>query len=287
MYHGPILDNHFHVQETGRFLEAVRAFCAAGGTHLTLIPIPGTTLKTTRAEWRAFFEAHLRICDRVARETPAKVLAALGPYPVEFVYDAQKRGVGPARDAFRAGYDAAHDLLRDHRAVAMGEVGRPHFEVPPEIWSASNELLQYGLERCREADAAAILHTEHATPQVFADLAGIARAARFPLERLVKHYAPPLVRPEENHGLWPSIIASKSQTQAAIGQGPRFLMETDYIDDLARPDVVLPPHAVPKRTKALSQQGIPDETLLTIHARNPEAIYRVNVTLEPGRPSDR
>lgn len=277
MYAGPILDNHFHVQETGRFLDAARAFHAAGGTHVTLIPIPGETRKRTRAEWRDFFERHLRIADRVARETPVRVLPAIGPYPVEFAYHAQAEGVAAAVEAFRAGYDAAHDLLAERRAVAMGEIGRPHFEVSPEIWAAANDLLQYGLERCREADAAAILHTEHATTEVFADLARIANAARFPLERLVKHYAPPLVLPEENHGLWPSIIASKSQVQAAIAKGDRFLMETDYIDDRSRPDVVLPPHAVPKRTKALSQQGVPEATLARIHQENPQKIYRVDV----------
>lgn len=279
MYRGPILDNHFHVQETGRFLDAIRAFHAAGGTHVTLIPIPSDAPKRTRAAWRTFFEAHLRIAERVVHETPVRVLPAVGPYPVEFVRLAQAEGAATARESFRAGYDAAHDLLVERRAVALGEVGRPHFAVPPEIWEASNELLEYGLGRAREAGVASILHTEHATTEVFADLARIAVRASFPLDRLVKHYAPPLVLPQENHGLWPSIIASKSQVQAAIQKSPRFLMETDYIDDLARPDVVLPPHAVPKRTKALSQQGVPDETLHKIHVDNPQHIF--GVAFEP------
>ncbi len=279
MYRGIILDNHFHVQRTGRFLEAAKAFHAAGGTHITLIPIPGAADKTTRPAWRAFFEDHLATADLLERETHVRVLRAIGPYPIEFVRMTEHLGIEAARDAFRAGYDAAHELLAERRAVAMGEVGRPHFDVPPEIMAASNELLEYGLARAREADAAAILHTEHATPAVFADLARIAEKARFPLARLVKHYAPPAIRPEENHGLWPSLIASRSNVAAAIAKGPRFLLETDYIDDLTRPDVVLPPTAVPKRTKALSQQGVPDADLDEIHRANPEAIYRVDMRL--------
>lgn len=282
MYAGVVLDNHFHVQRTGRFLEAVRAFLAAGGTHVTLIPIPGETEKTTRAEWRTFFEAHLEVADLVERETPVRVVRAIGPYPVEFVRMAKTQGIPAASEAFRCGYDAAHELLREGRAVVMGEVGRPHFPVEPDVWVASNELLEYGLSRAREADVAAILHTEHAPPEVFADLARIAGRARFDLERLVKHFAPPAVRPDENHGLLPSIIASRSNIAEAIAKGDRFLMETDYIDDLTRPDVVLPPHSVPKRTKALSQQGVPEASLLRIHKELPERVYRVRI--EAGRP---
>lgn len=277
MYRGVILDNHFHVQRTGHFLDAVRTFHAAGGTHVTLIPIPGEQDKTTHAAWRTFFEDHLAVADLVERETPVRVLRAIGPYPIEFVRMANRLGIEEAKAAFRAGYDAAHDLLADHRALVLGEVGRPHFEVAPEIVAASNELLEYGLGRARDAHAPAILHTEHATPAVFEDLARIAQRAHFPLDRLVKHYAPPAVLPHENHGLWPSIIASRSNVAAAIAKGPRFLLETDYIDDLSRPDVVLPANAVPKRTKALSQQGVPDEVLETIHRGNPRRIFGLDL----------
>jgi TatD-related deoxyribonuclease len=277
-YTGPILDNHFHVQpDKGLGVDAVRAFLNAGGTHVTLIPIPGEADKTTRAEWRAFFEAHLALADRLERETPVRIIRAVGPYPVEFVRMADRHGLSTAAEAFRAGYDAATELLAERRAHVMGAVGRPHFPVSEDVWAASNELLTYGLTRARDADAPVILHTEHAPPPVFADLARIATAAAYPLARLVKHYAPPAVRPEENHGLFPSVIASRSNIAEAIAKGDGFLLETDYIDDLSRPNVVLPPHTVPKRTKALLQQGVPEAVLWRIHQEHPERIYRVRI----------
>lgn len=281
-YAGPILDNHFHVQEHGLFLEAVRLFHRHGGTHITHIPIPGRTPKRGKADWRAFFEAHLRVSDRIEQETPVRVVRAVGPYPVEFVETAKAWGVEEARDAFRRGYEAAFDLLREGRAVVLGEVGRAHFEVPPEIQGALNEMLEEALSVAAEDRVPAILHTEHATPQVFAELSDMANRARFPLERLVKHYAPPAVLPEENHGLFPSIIASRSSIQEALSKGSRFMMETDFIDEPTRPNVVLPPYAVPKRTRALAEQGVPEETLLRIHQGQPQGLYEV--VLEPGRP---
>lgn len=280
-YTGPILDNHFHIQRHGQFLEAVHAFHRAGGTHITHIPIPGKTTKTTKAEWRTFFEDHLAVSDLIEKETPVRVIRAVGPYPIEFVHHAQKEGIEAATTAFQNGYAAALDLLRDGRAVVLGEIGRAHFPVDDAIQQALNRLLQEALGIAGEADVPAILHTEHATEAVFADLARIANEARFPLDRLVKHYAPPAVLAEENHGLFPSIIASKGSIQEAIEKGVRFMMETDYIDEPSRPNVVLPPHAVPKRTKALAEQGVSQESLLAIHKTQPEHLFRV--TIEPGR----
>lgn len=279
---GPVLDNHFHVQPHGLFLEAVRAFHAAGGTHITHIPIPGREPKRTKADWRAFFEGHLAVSDRIERETPVRVIRAVGPYPVEFVESAKAGDVERAAEAFRAGYEAAVELLREGRAHVLGEVGRAHFPVPEEVQRRLNEMLEEGLALAAEAHVAAILHTEHATPEVFAELSDLANRARFPLDRLVKHYSPPFIGPKENHGLVPSLIASRSNVQAALAQGSRFMLETDFIDEPTRPNVVLPPDAVPRRTKAMRQQGVPEDVLLRIHQHLPQHVY--GVTVEPGRP---
>lgn len=278
----PILDNHFHIQRHGMFLDAVRAFQRAGGTHVTHIPIPGRTPKKTKADWRAFFDDHLAVSDLIERETPVRVVRAVGPYPIEFVETAKQWGIEAAADAFRNGYQAALDILREGRAHVLGEVGRAHFPVPGEIQRKLNDMLQEGLALAAEVHVPAILHTEHATPDVFRDLSEIANQARFPLDRLVKHYSPPAISPDENHGLLPSIIASKSNVMTAIRKGSRFLMETDFIDEPSRPDVVLPPHSVPKRTKALLEQGVSEESLLRIHRDIPEKLFQV--TIDPGRP---
>ncbi len=282
MPESPILDNHFHIQRHGMFLEAVHAFHRAGGTHVTHIPIPGRTPKKTKADWRTFFEEHLAVSDLIEKETPVRVVRAVGPYPIEFVETAKEWGVEKAADAFRNGYQAALDLLRDGQAHALGEVGRAHFPVPDEIQRTLNDMLQEALGLAAEAKVPVILHTEHATPEVFRDLSEIANQARFPLDRLVKHYSPPAISPDENHGLLPSIIASKSNVMAAIAKGSRFLMETDFIDEPTRPNVVLPPHSVPKRTKALREQGVSEDVLLRIHRDIPQKLFQV--TLEPGRP---
>ena len=39
-YDGPILDNHFHLNQKGRGVEAAKDFQRVGGTHLVLVHCP-------------------------------------------------------------------------------------------------------------------------------------------------------------------------------------------------------------------------------------------------------
>ena len=39
-YDGPILDNHFHLNRNGRYLDAARDFQRAGGTDIVLVHCP-------------------------------------------------------------------------------------------------------------------------------------------------------------------------------------------------------------------------------------------------------
>ena len=40
VYDGPILDNHFHLNRKGLFLDAARAFQRVGGTDIVLVHCP-------------------------------------------------------------------------------------------------------------------------------------------------------------------------------------------------------------------------------------------------------
>src|SRR5206468_3217503 len=152
----------------------------------------------------------------------------------------------------RAALERAQRLVRDGKAVAMSEVGRPHWRpVPDDIMAVANELMDHSFALARDAGCAVQIHAETATPDSFADLAAHARAAGLPLDRVVKHYSTPIVDIALNHGLWPSVLIGKGSAEEAIAAGTRFLMETDYMDDPRYPGAVLGPKTVPRRTKEL------------------------------------
>jgi TatD-related deoxyribonuclease len=145
---------------------------------------------------------------------------------------------------------------------------------------ASNEVLRYGLKLGKEIGCAVVLHTESGTPDVCKDLAKIANEVGFPLDRLVKHYSPAIILKEDNHGLFPSVLASRKNIEASISQGTRFMMETDYLDDPRRPGAVLGIKTVPKRTFTLLEaERITKEDAFKIHKDNPEKVYGINIEL--------
>jgi TatD-related deoxyribonuclease len=94
---------------------------------------------------------------------------------------------------------------------------------------------------------------------------------------VTKHYCPPFVLPEENAGLFPSVLASRPFVAEALKKGDRFMLETDFIDDKRRPGAVMAPATVPRRTRAMLEQGVPEERVWRIHKENPEKVYGVSI----------
>lgn len=254
----PVHDNHFHCKPDGwKGLGAVREFMAAGGTSIAHVRLP--SYPSTVAEFQQSCLDHIVFGERIRKETGCTVYTVLGPYPLEPMRVAEARGWPEALDFGRACFDAAAQLCAEGKAVCLGEIGRAHFEVAPEVQKHNNELLAYGMGRAKDAGVPVMLHTEHAEPATMAEFAGMADKAGLPRDRVIKHYCGPLTGAGEHHGLIPSVIAGRSNIRPAIekaraaGEAGRFMLETDYVDEPTRPNVVMPCDTVPKRVRGLLQ----------------------------------
>lgn len=272
----PILDNHAHLEPLiGRHVEAAKEFERAGGTHLILSHLPYDHLRVSAAEdFRAAFDETVKLKDRVNRETGLKTYATVGPYPVELLHLERRFGLELAKEIMMNGMDIAADFVREGKALAIGEVGRPHFPVSADELAASNEIMSRGMSLGKELGCAVVLHTESATDESMLELARMADRVGLPRWRLVKHYCPPLVLEEENHGLMPSVLAGRDAVKEALRKGTRFLMETDFLDDPRRPGAVLDIKTVPRRTLTMIEQGLmTEEQAVEIHSENPRGTY--------------
>jgi TatD-related deoxyribonuclease len=274
-----IFDNHIHFRPEFRGVEAAKDFERAGGTALLLTHSPYEDIPIRHAEdYDRAYSKTLSMADAVRGATHLQVFVALGPYPVEFLGLREALGLEGAVETMRSGIDRAARLIADRKAIAFGEVGRPHFPTSAEVTGACNRLLQYAMERAKEVDCAVILHTEDPTPATFAEFARIASQARLAPDRVVKHHSPPLTKPDETHGLVPSILAKEVLVAEALKGRPRFLLETDYIDDPRRPGAVLGPATVPKKTRAWLASGLlSEETSQVIHKDLPEKMYGIQI----------
>lgn len=254
----PILDNHVHLEPVrGRNVEAVKDFAAHGGTHIIVSHLPYEELPVRSAEdFRKSFEITISTVEKVNSETQVKAFATVGPYPVELLDLAKVHGLAKAKGIMLEGMDIAAEFVRKGDALAIGEVGRPHFEVSSDVLQASNDILLQGMKLARDAGCAIVLHTESATNESMKGLAEMADTAGLDRGKVVKHYCGPLVRQDENFGLMPSVLASRENVEAALAKGLRFMMETDFLDDPRRPGAVLSITTVPKRTQQLMQKKL-------------------------------
>jgi TatD-related deoxyribonuclease len=270
-----ILDNHLHLRPWGSNVEVIKEFEKQGGTHAILVRLPQAS---DQGDYSKSYDDTLAMAEKVRKETDVKVFVALGPYPVELIHFEKKHGLEKATEMMKEGVDLAASYVKEGKAIAIGEVGRPHFNVDKEIIEASNGVMYYAMCAAKDAGCPVILHTERATLESFKELAEMADKAGLEREKVVKHFSPPIIDEERNRGLFPSIIGSEKNTREAISQGDRFFMESDYIDDPRRPGAVIPPATIPKKTKKLMAEGVmTEEQAARIHNENAEKVYGIQI----------
>ena len=273
-----VFDNHLHLNRAGRFLDAVKDFKKAGGTHFVLCQLPMTHLVIRDKSYESCYQETLEMAKEIRSKIDIGVFVTVGPYPVDYLKLEKKFGREKAIQIMEKGMDIAAALCEEQKCIAIGEIGRPHFPVNEQVLIDSNEILLYGMKKAKDAGVPVVLHTESTTSDQCRKLVEMGKKAGLLPHKIVKHYSPPLVLENENYGLMPSVLASKKNILAAVEKGTRFMMETDYIDDPRRPGAVLSPKTVPKRTRELIEGKIlTEEQVNKIHKENPEKTYGLNL----------
>ncbi len=274
-----VFDNHFHLRTDGLGVAAARQFEKAGGTALMLThsPYPDLPIRGP-GDYEAAFRRTLTLAETVRRETRLKVFVALGPYPVDLLPLREAAGLEAGVQVLRKGMEIAARHVAAGEAVALGEVGRPHFPVDPEVWRASNEIMLCAMETARDAGCAVILHTEDPSPETFREFAEMADRAGLRREQVVKHHSTPFTRPDDTRGIVPSLLAKEELVEEAAKGGGPFFLETDYMDDPRRPGAVLGPATVPRKTRAWREKGLLTEAAaVAIHEELPGRTYGIQV----------
>ena len=273
---GPILDDHFHLNRNGRFLDAARDFSRVGGTDLVLVHCPDfASPPVTREGHTDAYSDTIAMAEEV-RGLGLGVRVILGPHPAAFAHQFESLG-DRAEENYWDSIETALEFVHEGKAHGIGEVGRPHWPVSDEIWTRSNTLLLETMQLAAKEGIPLQLHVEGESDETYGDLANMADKAGLARERLVRHYAPPRVDAEFTHGLTPSVLAGSGSidelmaTFEASSHG--FMLETDYMDDPRRPGAVLGPKTVPKRTRQLLAAGLDEEVLYRCHKDLPDHIY--------------
>ncbi len=270
----PVIDHHCHLSPHGQGVEAARRFRAAGGTHLFLATQnydahPPRTLD----DYRRQFETTEQLAQRVRAETGVTAYVVIAPYPVDLVTSAPALGAEGALQLYRDALELAGAWVRERRAVALGEVGWPHFHTPPEIAEIAAAGFRHALKVAREVDCPVVVHSADLDRDGYRDLAAEADRAGVPRHRVVKHYARARVEPGSSSGVVPSYLARRELVKEIRDDAAPWFLETDFLDDPNRPGAVLDLTTVPRRAVALAESTGSAERLWGPFVESVERVY--------------
>lgn len=275
-----ITDNHIHVDPINGIgpLEVAKIFERAGG-KVMIIPNKPTWTVGQSCNFEEAMNLVIKYVDEINENTDVKAFAVVGAHPAELSRRVENgMELSIAEKMMRGTFESAQKLILEDKAIAIGEIGRPHYEVPAEEMEVHNRLILYAMELAADADCAVQLHTESAEEKQFLEFAKMADKAGLERKKVIKHFSGPLVSENENHGLTPSLIATRKVVVEGIKKGNNFLMETDFLDMNDRPGAVLGPKTVPRRTKGLLENGtLTEEDVYKIHVENVEKVYGIEL----------
>ena len=128
VYDGPILDNHFHLNRKGLFLEAARSFQRVGGTDLVLVHCPDFAAPPETLEGhRTAYADTLSMAQSVRDEVGLGVRVVLGPHPAAFAHQFERwvsedgdAGKERAIENYRHSIEAALAFVHEGQAHAIG-----------------------------------------------------------------------------------------------------------------------------------------------------------------------
>ena len=245
-----IFDNHMHLNPKGRFLGAVDMFLKAGGDSFNLVNLPDQELGMEHY-YETLYERTVSMARIIREEKEFNPPVTLGPYPLDY-FRIEQSGRDPL-EVMKSAVDLACRYISEGEAHAIGEIGRPHFQVPEKVLEDSNSIILYSMERAADLNCPVILHTDDLDENGYRLLERLADMAGLEHKLVVKHHA----LPQDlalGTGIRRSILASKSNARKASLSGKPFLLETDYVDDPALGWKVIPPDSVPRRSVMIKSE---------------------------------
>lgn len=243
------------------------------------------SLPTDRQGYEKVYSETISMAEEIRRNFDLEVGVALGPHPVTWETQIANLGLKKSTELHLEAVSLALEHIDSGTANCLGEVGRPHYPVAEEVWEEANEMLLEVLSMASSAKTSVQLHVEDNDDVTCHELSQLCRSAGLPLDRAIRHYAPPNVSAEFTHGLSATVNVGKGSIATLTETANRAIspwgMETDFLDDKNRPGAVLGPKTVPKRTQELAssllssgwKESKVESLLQNIHSDWPESLY--------------
>lgn len=283
----PLCDNHAHTNPVmGMGPQALaKRFRKEGGKFIVIVALLTWSLGLVPGDInsvRKMYDITVESA-RIINEEGVRAVAVVGVHPAEG-YELLNRGwsINDVRNFMMKSIDLASEYVKDGRAVGIGEIGRPHWNVSSEILSFFDELIMYGLAVAKDVNAVVHLHLERSGVNTASSIVSMVRRIGIRPYGVVMHHAQPeSIDVAFTGNVMPSIpIGRKGEFEEAVKHGARFVVESDFIDDSRRPGAVIPPWTLAKKLRSYVNNGlISREFLHNICVENINRVYGIDITV--------
>lgn len=281
----PLCDNHAHTNPVIGMgpRELARRFRREGGKFIVIVSLLTWSLNLQPGDIesvRKMYDITVESA-KIINEEGVKAVAVVGLHPAEG-FELLRRGW--SKDEVRSfmvrSIDLAAEYVRNGKAVGIGEIGRPHWEVPSDIMDFFNELIMYGLSVAKDVGAAVHLHLERNGVNTASSIVDMVRRAGNRSYSVVMHHAEPVsIDVAFMNGVMPSIpIGRRGEFEEAVRHGANFVVESDFIDDPKRPGAVIPPWTLARKLRNYVASNVINEDFLhKLCVENLSKVYGIDV----------
>ena len=153
--------------------------------------------------------------------------------------------------------------LKAGKIDGVGEVGRQHYKTTPVAVVIAQLIMDRALELSRDYDAVVHLHLEQGGRITALDVKRRIERVGAKVERVVVHHARgKSLAAAVEEGLVATVPGVRGSLERAITLEPKYMVESDHIDDPKRPGVVVYPWDMAKNQLELLREGLVDEDYL-------------------------
>ncbi|MEB3789751.1 MAG: TatD family hydrolase [Desulfurococcales archaeon] len=283
----PIADGHCHTNPVrGMGAEKVaERFRAQGGWFIALVALSPWAYSiefTGLDSYKEMIEIHIRECMNASKAgLETACLAGFHPADVDKLIDKYRMKPIDVLELGKSVLEYVASLCDEGVLDGIGEVGRQHYKTFSYRAVISQYLMEYALELARDHGCVVHLHLEQEgeTTLRLVDMPvtkiGLSSEAK---RRIVFHHSKPsLALLASRYGYSSTVPGTPQLTTRVLGKiEPVFVLESDFIDDPARPGAVVYPWIMADTVQRLvAHRSVDEEYLYRINVDNVEKIYGV------------
>ncbi|GBF09555.1 conserved hypothetical protein [Aeropyrum pernix] len=279
-----VADAHMHTNPTRGLgaREVARRFRREGGWFAALLTLTTWSygLAPTGVEaYRRMYEIHLREC-RAAREEGLRVACFAGIHPAEIdrMIDKYRQPPEKALETALGAVEVLRRLCREGAIDGVGEVGRQHYRTSPLRVAIAEVVMEEAAAAALEEGCLLQLHLENEGPATVETVDRILRRAGATGARrgmVIFHHATLRVAREAVARGYNATIPGvpKLLEHATANEPPDYMVESDYLDDPARPGAVVEPWKMAQKLREIASRT--PETREWVRRTNIDLIKKV------------